>query len=153
MLKQVLYFAFITEFYLCPVIPMTIKGITGIIYITISSTKISLKGSLFTASLLITLQSVNYIFDNNIDFQKSIIHAMLGSFMYLFAAFYLGACADKMKKKNKELQLEIEARKCAEKELRENLSLLESLMSTLPTPVSFKDLNYRYTGCNPAYEE
>ncbi len=153
MLKPVLYFAFITVLYLCPAIPMTIKGIAGIMFITISSTKISLKGGLLTAILLIALQTVNYVFDNNVDFQKNAIHAIAGSFMYFLAAFYLGTCADKMKKKNKELQLEIEARKCAEKELRENLSLLESLMSTLPTPVSFKDLQFRYTGCNPAYEE
>ncbi len=78
---------------------------------------------------------------------------IVGSLVYFFVALYLGISADKMKNKNKELQFEIEARKCAEKELRENLSLLESLMSTLPTPVSFKDLQYKYAGCNTAYEE
>jgi PAS domain S-box-containing protein len=49
--------------------------------------------------------------------------------------------------------MEIDMRKSAEKELKENLSLMESLMSTLPTPVCFKDLNYKFTGCNTAYEE
>lgn len=153
MLKRVLYFTFITAFYLYPVIPMTIKGIIGIVFIIISSTKISLMGSLFTAFLMILLQAANYVYDNNIDFKVGIINVIVGSLVYFFVALYLGISADKMKNKNKELQFEILARKCAEKELKENLSLLESLMSTLPTPVSFKDLQFRYTGCNPAYEE
>jgi PAS domain S-box-containing protein len=73
--------------------------------------------------------------------------------VYLLTAVYLGRNAEKLKTKNKELQMEIDMRKSAEKELKENLSLMESLMSTLPTPVCFKDLNYKFTGCNTAYEE
>ena len=153
MLKKCLYFAFIVAFYLSPTIPMTIKGMSGIIFIIVSSTKISLKGSLLTAALLIGLQTANFVFDNNIDSQRDVINVILGSLVYFFVALYLGICADKLKNRNKELQFEIEARKSVEKELKQNLSLLESLMSTLPTPVSFKDLNYRHTGCNPAYEE
>lgn len=148
-----LYFTFIIVYYLCPVIPMTIKGVTGIIFIIISSTKISLKGSLLTGALLIVLQVINAVFYYDTGFQAVIINVTMGSLVYSFVSLYLGVSADNLKKKNLALKNEIEARKCMEKELKASLSLMESLMSTLPTPVSFKDLNYRYTGCNRAYEE
>ena len=140
MLTTFLYFIFIILYYLCPLIPVSIKGITGIIFIIISGTKTGIKGSLPTAFLLIVLQATNYIlFDKNTSLQPHTVNFIIGSLVFLSAAVYLG--------------LEIDSRKRLEKDLKENLSLLGSLMSTLPTPVSFKDLNFRYTGCNPAYEE
>ncbi len=153
MIKAFLYFAFITIVYLCSAIPMTVKGTIGVIFIIISSTESNLKGSMFTAFLLCVLQLTNLLSNNNVDYRSGIINAIIGTIVYFFVAFYLGRSADSLKKRNQELQIEIEARKNIEKELKENLSLLESLMSTLPTPVCFKDLNFKFTGCNSAYEE
>ena len=153
MLKVFLFYSIIIIIYLCPVIPMTLKGMTGVIFIIISSTKFSLKGSLITGLLLCALQISNYVISNNVDYKFGMVNVIIGTFMYLFVAYYLGKSAEVLKRKNTELQSEIESRKGIEKELKENLSLLESLMKTLPTPVCFKDLNYRFSGCNPAYEE
>lgn len=153
MFKIILYLAFITAFYLCPLIPMTVKGTVGIVFIIISSTKTSLKGSIITAALLVVLQTINFVFNNNINFNIGFVNAIVATLVYFSAAVYLGISADRIKNKNRDLKIEIEARKCMEKELKSNLLLMESLMDALPTPVSFKDLNFRYTGCNPAYEE
>lgn len=153
MLKAFLFYLVIIILYLCPIFPMTIKGITGIIFIIMSSTRSSLKWSMITGILLCTLQTINLLIGNNVDFRLGMTNAIAGSLVYLFAAFYLGRSSEILRKSNAALQLEIESRKSIEKELKENLSLLESLMKTLPTPVCFKDLNYRFTGCNAAYEE
>lgn len=153
MIKACLYLAFLTTIYLCPTIPMTVKGIIGVIFIIISSTESGLKGSYITAFFLSTLQMFNFIFHNNVDFMSGIINIFIEIFMYFLVATYLGVSADKLRNKNKELQTEIDMRKNIEKELKKNLSKLESLMGTLPTPVSFKDLNFNYTGCNSAYEK
>jgi len=152
MIKVSLYFALISIIYLNPIIPISVKGILGVIFIIISSTETNLKGSLLTAIILIIFQMVNLL-HNNVDFKSVIMYAIIGSLMYIFTAIYLDRSADKLKYKNKELQNEIDLRKNIEKELKENLFTLESLMSTLPTPVCFKDLDFKFTGCNSAYEE
>lgn len=153
MIKAFLYFSFITVFYLCPAVPMTVKGVLGVVFITISSTKSGFKGSLITAYLLNVLLFISFFMRSNVDYRYGIVNAALGTFVYFFVAFYLGKNADAFRKKNQELQSEIEMRKSIEKDLKDNLAILESLMSTLPTPVCYKDLNFRFTGCNAAYEE
>jgi len=153
MLKVTLYFAFITIIYLIPYLPMSVKGIIGVIFIIISSTETSLKGSLTTAVVLIALQWTNFLLHNNVDYRDGILNLIIGPMMYLFVAVYLGSAADGLRNKNKVLQAEIDVRKSVEKELKENLSLLESLMSTLPTPVCFKDINFKFSGCNSAFEK
>lgn len=153
MVKAFLYFSIITVFYLCPAVPMTVKGVLGVVFITISSTESGFKGSLITAYLLNVLLFINFFMRSNVDYRYGIVNAALGTFVYFFVAFYLGKNADAFRKKNRELQSEIEMRKSIEKDLKDNLAILESLMSTLPTPVCYKDLNFRFTGCNAAYEK
>jgi PAS domain S-box-containing protein len=132
---------------------MSVKGLLGVIFIIISSIETNLKGSLITAVVIHALMMINFIFDNNIDYRYSMINMILGAMVFLFVALYIGTAAERLRNKNKELQTEIEMRKSVEKELKENLSILESLTSTLPTPVCYKDLTYRFTSCNSAYEE
>lgn len=153
MFKTSLFFAVITVIYLCPAIPMTVKGMIGVIFIIISGAETSMKGSLITALFLSGLQIINFLMNNNVDFGSGVINVVIGSLMYCVVSVYFGRCADKLKEKNRDLQKEIEMRRNIEKELKDNLSLMESLMSTLPTPVSFKDLDFKFTGCNAAYEE
>jgi hypothetical protein len=88
---------------------------------------------MITGILLCTLQTINLLIGNNVDFRLGMTNAIAGSLVYLFAAFYLGRSSEILRKSNAALQLEIESRKSIEKELKENLSLLESLMKTLPT--------------------
>jgi PAS domain S-box-containing protein len=49
--------------------------------------------------------------------------------------------------------LDVTDRKHAERKVEENLQILDALLSSLPTPVFFKDSAGRYLGCNRAFEE
>ncbi len=153
MIRIAIYFTIITILYLNPFLPTSLKGLLGVIFIIISSIETNLKGSLITALVINVLMMINYIFDNNIDYKYRMVSMILGMAVFFLVALYTGKGADRLRNKNKELQTEIEMRKSVEKELKENLSILESLTSTLPTPVCYKDLIYRFTGCNSAYEE
>lgn len=153
MIRTVIYFTFITALYLNPFLPISIKGLLGVIFIIISSIETNLIGSLITALVINVLLMINFIFNNNVDFKYGTINMIMGTIVFFLVALYIGRAADRLKDKNNELQIEIDMRKSIEKELKENLSILESLTSTLPTPVCYKDLTYRFTGCNSAYEE
>ncbi|MHC1741499.1 MAG: PAS domain S-box protein [Syntrophobacteraceae bacterium] len=48
---------------------------------------------------------------------------------------------------------DISGRKRAEKELRDQLHFLQTLIDTIPNPVFYKDTEGRYIGCNKAFEE
>jgi len=152
-IKASLYFSFITIIYLCPSISMPMKGILGILFIIVSSTESGFTGSLSTAILLNFLQLINILNHSYADYKLGLSQALIGTAVYFFVAIYLGRSADNLKNKNIELQTEIDMRRSVEKELKDSLAILESLMSTLPTPVCYKDLNFKFTGCNAAYEE
>jgi len=137
---------------LVPFIPMSIKGMLGVLFIVISSVKTGLKNALITAALYIMLQSANFILNINVDYEQVIVASLLGSGIYILTAFYLGSFAETIKRKNSELRTEIERRMSVEKELKKKLTLLKSLMDTIPSPIFFKDLECRYIGCNPAFE-
>jgi PAS domain S-box-containing protein len=47
---------------------------------------------------------------------------------------------------------DITKRKVAERSLRDNLNFLQRLMDTIPSPISYKDKNGRFEGCNLAFE-
>ncbi|MDD3169834.1 MAG: ATP-binding protein [Eubacteriales bacterium] len=153
MMRTFAYVAVIIMVYLNPFLPASLKGLLGVIFIIVSSIETNLKGSLLTAFLIEILMMINCIFDNNVDFKYEMIHMVMGTIVYLLVALYIGKAADKLRRRNKELQTEIEMRKNIEQDMKENLSILESITSTLPTPVCYKDLTYRFTGCNSAYEE
>ncbi len=52
---------------------------------------------------------------------------------------------------NQQLSREIEVRKRAEKALLNQSRFMEALLSSLPTPVFYKDMDGMYLGCNQAY--
>ena len=146
-----IFYTLIGFIYLFPPIPMSIKGILGLVFIFISCIRISLKGGLITATLCIILGFFNMLMDINVDFELEIVTMLLGSALYYVTAYYLGRFAENLKYKNSELSDEIESRKMVEKELMEKLTLLQSLMDTIPSPVFFKDLDCRFLGCNHAF--
>jgi PAS domain S-box len=153
MIKKIIFFVIITLIYLNPFVPISLKGILGLLFIIVGSAENSVKGSLFAAFFLNLLMAVNYVFQINMDMHYGAVHIVIAISMYFFIAFYLGRSAEKLQKKNQDLRTEIEMRRYAEKILKENLFLMESMIGTMPTPVCFKDLEFRYTGCNAAYEE
>lgn len=138
---------------LLPFIPTSIKGILGIAFIMISSVKFSYRDGFITATLLILFGGVNVYLDRSVDYQYEMLSTLLGSTLYYFIAYYIGKSAEALKEKNSRLKKEIEKRKNTEKELKEKLTLMQSLMDTIPSPVFFKNLDYRYIGCNRAYED
>jgi PAS domain S-box-containing protein len=139
-------------FNLPPFIPMSIKGIVGILFITISGIKISRKHALITATLWVFLGYTNFILGINVDYKQGMLSMLLGTVSYYLIAYFFGGFAEALRNKNKELRDEIKRRKDVEKELNEKLTLLQSLMDTIPSPIFFKDLNFRFVGCNRAYE-
>lgn len=48
---------------------------------------------------------------------------------------------------------DVSDRKRAEKEMQDQLRLLQTLMNTIPNPVFYKDVNGIYFGCNRAFED
>lgn len=153
-MKKAYYFfyALMVIINLVPLIPMSIKGILGLVFIIISCMKISLKDGLITATLWVVLGFINFGLGINVDYKQGMITMLLGSALYYITAFFFGRFTEALRNKNVELKDEIERRKNVEKELKEKLTLLQSLMDTIPSPIFFKDLNFRYIGCNHAYK-
>ena len=135
-----------------PFLPMSLKGILGLAFIIISSVQFEFKHGFLTATLWIVFGFINYNFDINVDYKYGIAAMLMGSLLYYLTAYYLGTSTKNLKNSNSELKNEIERRKKTEKELKEKLTLLQSLMDTIPSPIYFKDLEFRYLGCNCAFE-
>lgn len=146
------YYALMVLFNLPPFIPMSIKGIVGLLFILISGIKISRRHALITASLWVVFGFINFALGINVDYKQGMLSMLLGTASYYLIAYFFGGFAEALRNKNKELSDEIERRKYVENELNEKLTLLQSLMDTIPSPIFFKDLNFRFTGCNRAYE-
>jgi PAS domain S-box-containing protein len=146
------FYALMVILNIIPIIPMSIKGILGLVFIIISCMRISLKDGLITATLWIIFGYINFALGINVDYKQGLITMLLGTITYYLIAFYFGHFTETLKNNNKNLSEEIEKRKNVEKELKEKLTLLQSLMDTIPSPIFFKDLNLRYIGCNRAYE-
>ena len=138
---------------LIPAIPMSSKGILGLFFVIISSVKSGLKRGFYTSVTLIIINVVYLFFKINVDYKYGIPSIIMGSLIYLLTTYYLGGTTDKLRNKNSELQSEIEKRKNIESELKEKITILQSLMGTLPTPICFKDLECRYVGCNYAFAQ
>lgn len=146
------FYVLMTFINILPFIPMSIKGILGLVFIIISCVKLSYKDGLLTATLWIVFGFINFFLGINVDYKHGMIDMILGSALYYSAAYYFGVSTEALRQKNNELSLEIGRRENAEKELKEKLTLLQSLMDTIPSPIFFKDLNCRYIGCNRAFE-
>ncbi|WP_069999238.1 sensor histidine kinase [Cellulosilyticum sp. I15G10I2] len=148
-----LFYLLIFTVYLLPFIPLSVKGILGVTFIIISSTKISLKAGLATATLCIILASGNLIFNINVDYKRAMVNALLGSSLYYITAFYFGNLTRSLKNRNQELEHEIEKRKKVETDLKKELILFKGLMDSIPSPIFFKDLNFKYIHYNRALED
>ncbi|SDK12915.1 PAS domain-containing sensor histidine kinase [Natronincola ferrireducens] len=138
---------------LLPFIPMSMKGILGIIFIIITSMKVNYKNGLIIATLWIVFGFINYTLDINVDYRIPKATMILGSGLYYFIAYYLGKSTESLRRKNKQLKGEIQKRENIENELKKKLTMIQSLMNTIPSPIFFKNLDYRYMGCNPAFEK
>ncbi|MDF2614145.1 MAG: resE4 [Clostridia bacterium] len=149
------YFFFgmlIVVVYLLPFIPLSVKGILGLVFIITSCISISFKVGMITATLCVILSSVNLFLNVNVDYKYGIINMFFGSAVYYLTAFYFGKTTQILRDKNRELENEIERRKKAEKELKKELILFKGLMDTIPSPIFFKDLDFKYINYNRALE-
>jgi PAS domain S-box-containing protein len=88
----------------------------------------------------------------NVDYKLGVVTMLLGSIVYYLTAHYLGVTIDNLKNANKELEDEIQRRKNTEIELNEKLTLIQSLIDTIPSPIFLKDIDCRYIKCNRTYE-
>lgn len=149
--KRCLFYIFIVIINLLPVIPMSIKGITGLAFICVSSVRSGFKGGMRTAGLVILINTICVIFGINVDYKYAVASMLLGSAAYIGTAYFIGGNTDKLTKRNEQLIREIEMRRKADAELKEKIEILQSLMSALPTPICIKDLDGRYVGCNYAF--
>ena len=147
-----LYYALMIILNLVPVLPLSVKGVVGLIFIVISSVWFSYKDGLYTAALWIILAFINFALGINVDYKFAKTSMLLGSLLYCCTAYYLGLLIDNLRKKNSELKEEIRIRKNAEKELNEKLTLIQSLIDTIPSPIFLKDADFRYMKCNRAFE-
>lgn len=149
----IFYYAFMVALNLIPFIPMSIKGILGLAFILISCIRISLKDALITATIWIVFGFLNYALGVNVDYKEAALTMVLGSASYYMTAYFFGSHVETLRKKNDELSREIERRKDVEKQLKEKLTLMSSLLDTIPSPIFFKDMNLKFIGCNRAYED
>lgn len=146
------YYALMVLINLLPFIPMSIKGIIGLIFVIISAIKLNRMHALITATLWEVFEFTYFALGINVDYKQGMLSMILGTVAYYLIAYIFGGFAEALRDKNKELSDEIERRKNVEKELNGKLTLLQSLMDTIPSPIFFKDLNLRFIGCNRAYE-
>lgn len=145
------YYILMAIISMLPFLSMSIKGILGLFFIVLSCIVISRKHAILTATLWIVVGYINFFIGINVDYRNGNISMFLGSISYYLIAYFFGGFTETIKSKNKELRDEIERRKEVERELNEKLTLLQSLMDTIPSPIFFKDLTYKYIGCNRAY--
>ncbi|MHB1394072.1 MAG: hypothetical protein ACYCYE_13570 [Clostridia bacterium] len=133
--SYLLYYALMIFLNLLPMIPMSVKGILGIIFIIVSCVWFSHKDGLLTASLWVVFGWINFILGINVDYKLGTVTMLLGSIVYYLTAHYLGVAIDNLKSANKELKDEIQRRKDTEIELNEKLTLIQSLIDTIPNPI------------------
>jgi PAS domain S-box-containing protein len=152
-LKHYIFYSLVLIVYIIPFIPMEFKGILGFVFILASSMLMGFGPAMITAAIGIGMSLLIVIPDTNYSSEVKISLAIVGSFSYIALAWFLGRFSSSLKNRNLELGEEIEKRKKAEKELSEKLTQLQSLLDTIPNPIFFKDLNFRYIGSNPAFQE
>lgn len=147
------FYALMLLINILPFVPMSIKGILGLVFIIISCMKLGYRDGMYTATLWIVLGFANFFLGVNVDYKYGIGSMLLGSLSYYAIAIFFGKASETQKARNEELKNEIKRRIVAEKELKENLTLLQSLMDTIPSPIFFKDLDCKYIGFNHAFLE
>lgn len=136
-----------------PFIPLSLKGIMGLIFIVISCVKLSFKDGIITTSLWIAMGYVNYFLGISVDYQYGILNMFIGTLLYIVTVYYLGTTTENLNKRNNELKDELIKRSNIASQLEEKINLLQNLMDTIPSPIYFMDLNFKYLGCNRAFEK
>lgn len=147
------FYAIMVLINLLTFIPINLKGILGVTFILITAAKFNYRDGYITATLLIILRFLDLYQGRYGDYQHGVLSVLLGSITYYFIAYFLGKSIESLRKKNNYLKMEIERRKDTEKELKEKLAIIQSLMDTIPNAVCLRDLNNRFTRCNHAYED
>lgn len=153
MKKIYFYYSFLIFINLMPSVPLSIKGILGLLFIIFSSITSDLRGTIITTLLLIALQSYSYLMDFSVDYQNGTIAMTMGIVVYLAVASFIGSYAEKNKKMIHELKKENELCNRIETELKHQIATQNCLMDTLPIPLFFKDLNFEYIEINPAFSD
>src|SRR5690554_6039022 len=95
-----LFYILITVFNMIPFIPMSLKGISGIIFIMISIIKFRNRAGYITATLLIILGFINLSRGVLVDYEYGIVAMVMGSVLYYFIAYYLGTSTENLRQKN-----------------------------------------------------
>jgi PAS domain S-box-containing protein len=152
-MKICIYYFFIICINLMPFIPLSSKGILGLVFIIISSVKSDFKGTIRTTIILIILETYSYIMGFSVDYKHGTFTMFLGSLLYLTIAYFLGKFTEKIRNLIKELRIENEVRRNIEKELKQKIALQNSIMYTMPTPLFIKDLEFNYVGINSAFSD
>ncbi|WP_069998994.1 sensor histidine kinase [Cellulosilyticum sp. I15G10I2] len=147
------FYTLIIILYLVPFVPVSVKVISGIVFIMICSSKMSLKGDMINAALCGILGFIILFLNRDIGYKKAIINAFLVAASYYIFAFYFGNFAQTIENKNRELENEIEKRKKAEEELKKEMILFKGLMDTIPSPIFFKDVDLKYIAYNRAFKD
>lgn len=148
----ILYYASMAILSIVTILPLSVKGILGLIFIVVSCVWFSYKDGLITAALWMISGFADFIMRINVDYKFGMTSMVLGTLMYWLTAHYLGRSIDSLKLKNIELSEEIKRRECVEKELNEKLTLIQSLIDTIPSPIFLKDMNFNFIRCNSAFE-
>lgn len=153
-MKKLCFFYFLIIFInLMPSIPLSIKGILGLVFIIFSSITSDLKGAIITTILLIFLQTFSYLMHFSVDYEDGTITMLLGTIVYFAIACFFGSYAENNRKMIQELKNENVFRNRIEMELKHQITVQNCLMNTVPMPLFFKDLNFNYVGINAAYSE
>lgn len=146
------FYALLMLLNILPVIPLSLKGASGVLFIIIGCLRLNSKTGLITATMCTVLGFINFLQKIDSYHTKSLIILIFGSILYYIIALVMGGFVETIKNKTDALTQEIHRREKTEKELKEKLTLLQSLMDTIPSPIFFKDLEHKYIGCNPAFE-
>lgn len=148
----IFYYASMAALGLVTILPLSIKGILGLIFIVISCVRLSYRHGLATAALWMVMEFAEFAMGINVDYKFGLPSMALGTAVYWAIAHFLGNSVENLRRKNIILVEEIQRRELTEKELNEKLTLIQSLIDTIPSPIFLKDMNFCYIRCNTSFE-
>lgn len=152
-MKKCIFYFLMISINLMPFIPLSNKGILGLIFIIFCSIKYDFKETIRTTIVLIILEQFSFIMDFSVDYKHGIFTMFIGTLSYVTIAYFFGSYTEKVRDMLKELRTENELRINIETELKQKIALQKIIINTIPTPLYFKDLKFNYVGINPAYSE
>ena len=152
MKKYIFYFLMIF-INLMPFIPLSNKGILGLVFIIFSCIKYDFKESIRATTILVLLEIFSFLMDFTVDYEHGILTMFLGSLVYFIIAYFFGSYTEKARNMLIQLSAENEIRRNVETELKQKIALQKIIINTIPTPLYFKDLKFNYVGINTAFSE